>query len=148
MSLRQRGQEITVRISVDGQVQTGSFFKVKSFTITPRGEIIEEDYLGEDVSDLDNRHDGWDGAFEVDDQDSKTIRFLDTLVTREEQHRKQPDITITVLNRYREPGEQSVAEVLYDVVLRVNERGFPGRKEYVNTKFEFKAKKKVTITQP
>ena len=142
MSLRQRGIEITVRISVDGQVQTGSFFKVKSMTITPRGEITEEDYLGEDVSDLDQRHDGYDFAFEIDEQDSKSIRYVDTLVAREEAHTKQPDITITVLNRYREAGERSVAEVLYDV-----QRGFSGRKEYVGSKYEGKAKKKVTITQ-
>lgn len=147
MSLRQRGQEITVRVAVDGLVQSGSFFKVKEFTITPRGEIVEEDYLGEDVSDLDNRHDGYDFAFTVDDQDAKTIRFLDTLVAREEAHQNQPDITITVLNRYRERGERPVAEVLYDCKMRVSSRGFKGRKEYVSTEFEGKAKRKVTLTQ-
>ena len=147
MSLRQRGIEATVRISVDGETQVGSFIKVKNLTITPRSEIVEEEYLGEDVSDLDFRHDGWDFAFEVDDQDARCIRFLDSIVSREEQHTRHPEITVTVLNRYREPGERAVAEVLYDAKLRVGERGFGGRKEYVGTKFEGKAKKKLTITQ-
>lgn len=147
MSLRQRGLEITVRISVDGQVQSGSFFKVKSFNNTPRDEIVEEDFLGEDVTDLDYRHDGHDGDFELTDQDPRVLRFMDSIVTREQQHTKPPDITITVLNRYRESGERSVAEVYYDCIVRVSSRGFAGRKEYTASKFEFKAKKKKLITQ-
>ena len=53
MSLRTRGQEATLRVTVDGETQDGSWFKVKDFTATPREDIIEEDYLGELESDLD-----------------------------------------------------------------------------------------------
>lgn len=147
MSLRQRGQEVVVRIAVDGQVQPGSFFKVKSFTNTPRDELVEEDYLGEDVADLDYRHDGHDFGFELAELDDRVLRFMDTIITREATHTKHPDITVTVLNRYREAGQRAVAEVYYDVVMRVSERGFAGRKEYTAGKFEGKAKRKVLINQ-
>ena len=44
MSLRQRGQEITIRIAIDSTVQAGSFFKIQEWTTTPRTDLVEEEY--------------------------------------------------------------------------------------------------------
>ncbi len=56
MSLRQRGQEVTLRVAVDGQVLAGSMLKVEDFTATPRTDLNEDDFLGETESDLDIQH--------------------------------------------------------------------------------------------
>jgi hypothetical protein len=145
MSLPQRGQEVTLRISVDGLVQTGSFFKVKEFTGTPRQDIREEDFLGETESDLDFQHHGFDLAFSVRNQDEKTIEFLDDIIEREQNQEAPPNITITAIHAYRERGARNKVVVYHEVFLKVAEEGFPDRKESVMTRFEGKCKKRSTL---
>lgn len=142
MSLRQRGQEITVRIAVDGVVQPGSFFKVTEWTTTPRTDIVEEPFLGELEDDLDIQHHGFDFAFTVQVQDPTVLNFLSTIVDREQSAQQHPDISITVIHVYREPGAANQVEVFHDVFLKLNEMGFSGRKEYVTGSFEGKAKRR------
>lgn len=145
MTLRQRGQEITVRIAVEGVVQPGSFFKVTEFTTTPRTDINEEDFLGELESDLDIQHHGFDFAFSVQIQDQAVLNFLTNIVAREQAAQIHPDISITVIHVYRQPGAVNQVEVYHDVFLKVNENGFSGRKEYVTASFEGKAKRRSQI---
>lgn len=145
MSLRVRGQEAVISISIDNAPQEGNtFVKVRDFRSTPRSEIKEEDYLGETYTDLDFQHHGYDLAFSVDNQDSEAIAFLDTIVARERDHLAHPEISIKVTYAFRN-GSQNVQEVYQQVFLRVAEQGFGGRKEYIRTNFEGKAKTKATI---
>lgn len=141
MSLRIRGQEATVRVTVDGQVQDGSWFKVKNFTLTPRGDLTEEDYLGELESDLDHQHHGFDLSFEVDLQDRKVIDYMKTIIDREQNQAAHPNVTINVIFAFRGDNGQPMAISLYGVFLRPTEIGIGGRKEYVSAPFEGKAKK-------
>ncbi len=107
MSQRLRGQEATLRVTVDGVGQDGSWFKVKDFTITPRTDITETPYVGEQEDDLDIQHHGLDISFSVDMQDRKTLDFLSTIIAREQDQLVHPVITINVIYAFR--GQQRLA---------------------------------------
>lgn len=145
MSLRLRGQEATLRIAVDGVTQEGSMLKVTDFTTTPRQDIQEADYMGEDESDLDVQHHGFDFGFSVDMLDATTIDLLDDIADRNAAHAAPQDITITVIYTMREPGKSGRIVVYHKCVLKVDEEGAPGRKERIKTKFTCKAKKRITL---
>ena len=142
MSQRIRGQEITVRIAVNGIVQRGSFFKVTEFTATPRTDIIEEPFLGELEDDLDIQHHGFDLALTVQVEDETHLNYLTDIVAREQNAQAHPDITMTVIYAFRETGATNQVVVYHDVFLKLNEEGFGGRKEYVTVSMEGKAKRR------
>lgn len=141
-----RGQEVSILFAVGGVSQIGSMLKVKNFTVTERGELVESDYVGEPVSDLDYRHDGWDMSWEIDVRDSIAMDFLTNIVARDDVGIPQPDITITVIYKFREgAGVEPRMEVYYGTVMRPSETGFSGRKEYISTSWEAKAKRRRVI---
>lgn len=142
MSARIRGQETTVRVLVDGQEQAGSFFKIKDFTVTPRADLMENDYLGELESDLDFQHHGFDFSFSVDMQDASTIDFLSNIVSREQFAIAHPNITMSVIYAFRD-GTDPRIETYYGVFLKMNDTSFSGRKEYVSVSFEGKCKRRL-----
>lgn len=145
MSLRQRGQEATIRLSVDGEIQEGSFFNVTDLEITPRTDLNEEDYIGELESDIDIQHHGFDGSFSVHDEDESVLNFLSLIINREQTRGRHPDITLTVIWAYRESGAADQAEVYHDVFMKVASRSVASRKEYVTSSFELKCKKRSQI---
>ena len=146
MSLRIRGQEMTLRVAIDGVAQAGSFFKVTDFTVTPRTDLQEADYLGEAETDIDIQHHGFDGSFSIDVQDARAIELLDDLVERNASGARPQDVTITAIYTFREPGNPSKATVYHECFIKQDEEGFPGRKERVKVKYTFKAKKRETLT--
>jgi hypothetical protein len=143
MSQRIRGQEVTLRVAVDGQTQRGSFFKVTEFTITARTDLPEEDFIGELESDIDIQHHGFDMEFTVQHQDQAALDFLSTIVQREQLAQQHPNITITVTYTYRgELGAEDQVEVYHDVFLKPNDVTMSGRKEYVTSSFMAKCKRR------
>lgn len=145
MSQKMRGQEITMRIAVDGVVQGGSLIKLTDFTATPRTEIQEDDYLGEKETDLDIMHHGWDGGFSIDYEDAAGIELTEDILGREENNEQHPRITITVIYTFREPGKRGKVAVYRDVFMKQDEETAGGRKEKVKGKFSFKAKKRRVV---
>lgn len=146
MSLKMRGQEATIRIALDGVVQEGSMFKVTDFTATPRTDIQEDDYIGEQETDLDIQHHGWDLGFTVDILDETALLIVEEIIGREQDHDAHPNITITVLYEFREPTARPKIAVYYNVVLKQDEEGFGGRKEKVKGKFSGKCKKRRVLS--
>lgn len=145
MSLRIRGQEITVRIAIDGEVQGGTFIKMKSWSVKPRTELQEADYLGEAESDIDSMHHGYDVDCEVDVQDSKGIDFMDDLQARNESGARPADITCTVSYKFREPGTPGRIVAYHEGMMKLDEEGASGRKERVTNKFSMKFKTRQTL---
>lgn len=144
MPARIRGREATIRIAVADETgimvpQDGSFFKVKDFRSTPRIDQVEEDFIGEVASDLDQMFHGYDGSFSIHMQDRKALDFLSQIVEAEETQVEQPDIVVMVEYRFRD-GQLPVREVFSELVMKVSEHAIPGRKEYITTSFEFKSK--------
>ena len=146
MSLRIRGQEVTLRLAIDGSTQEGSMFKVTDFTTTPRTDLQEADYLGENETDIDVQHHGYDLSFSVDMQDATTIDLLEDIAARNEAKARPQDVTITVIYQYREPGAAGRIVVFHEAFLKVDEEGAPGRKERIKTKFTVKAKKREVLS--
>lgn len=145
MSAGIRGQEVTIRLTVDGQIQKGSFFKPMDFEVTTRGDLVERDFLGETASDLDTRYDGYDFRFSVEMQDQWTIDLLQSLNDREVDGLPPPDITVTVMYSFRESAAQPRTVVLRECVIMQKREGFEGRKEYLKSEWEGKAKKRSVI---
>jgi hypothetical protein len=147
MSQRIRGSEVTLRIAVDGVIQNGSLFKVKDFTVTPRQDIVETDYIGENETDLDFQHHGFDLSWSVDMLDAITINLLSTLIEREQRHLRHPIVTIAVIYAFREDAIAGGGRVVvyHDVVMKQGDEGFGGRKEYVSVKYEAKCKKREVL---
>jgi len=146
MAKRIRGQEVTIRIAVDGETLTGSFLKCTEFSSTVRSDIVETDFLGELETDLDFQHHGFDFSFSVQEEDSQALDYLNKIIELEQQARQHPDITVTVIHQYRDPSERTKVEVFHDCYLKVNESGFSGRKEFVTHSFEGKAKRRSLMT--
>lgn len=139
-STRIRGQEVLIQVSVNNEPQAGSFFKVRDFKISERGDIVEESYLGEVADDLDYQHHGFDGSFTIDNEDALALAFMASIVALEEASEAHPDIVITATYVYRDPSITGVVEIYSDCFMRLSEQNVGGRKEYVQSSFEFKAK--------
>jgi hypothetical protein len=140
MSLRIRGQEATIQVIVDGDLKTGSFGKVTNFTLTPRQDVMEQDYLGEQLTDLDFQHHGYDFEFEMHNQDGKAWDVLQTIVTREADRLPHPAVNVVVTLSYRESPMGTTVILLGQCFMKMDSFGFSGRKEYVSARWSGKCK--------
>ena len=146
MSLKLRGQEVTLRISVDGVTQQGAMFKATNWSAKPRMDLKEDDYLGEQETDLDIQHNGWDLEFSVDNIDTTALDIIDQIIENERLHVAHPDITIVAIYNFREPTARAKAYTYHGVFLKADEEGAGGRKEVHKTKFTGKAKERTPLT--
>lgn len=154
MSSRIRGQEATISITVGddfaeaygffGQL-TGSFFKVRDFTLTPRTDINEESFLGEKFDDLDIQHHGWDFSFTIDEVDASVTAFMDLIAYKERNSLPPPEVGVQVSYTYRDPNTLPTTDQLIGCYMKLAERTIGGRKEYIQNSFEGKAKDKETL---
>lgn len=142
MALKTRGEDVTMRIAVDGELLGGTGVKSTDFTATPRTELKEDDYLGEQETDLDIQHNGWDLGFSLDTVDAIAMLLTDEIIAREAAHTAHPDITITVIYTFREPGVRGKIAVFHGVFLKQDEEGFSGRKNNIKNKFTGKCKRR------
>lgn len=140
MSQRIRGQEATIQVIVDGDLQAGSFTKVVNFNLTPRTDLQDSAFLGETEDDIDINHHGFDFDFEIHHQDSKAFRLLQTIVGREQDHLAHPNVNVVVVIAYRSLTEPALSFVLEKAFLKMDTYQFGGRKEYVQSKFSGKCK--------
>lgn len=147
MSTRIRGAEVTLRLAVDGVVQNGSMVKVTEFTAAPRQDLEELDYLGEDESEIDFQHHGYDLSWSVDMKDEIPLQILQDLVARQTSRDKHPRIVMTVIYNFRSgSGGSNHTEVYHRLKLKISEQGFGGRKESVKVGFEAKGRKKSLVS--
>lgn len=147
MAIRIRGQEVTIRVAIDGALQAGTYTKAQSFEFTTRDEINEEDYIGEDQSDLDYRYDGYDYKFESHMLDALALQYVAEQESRQRNRQAPQNVTITVLFGFRDAETNATGLVLYQTLMRVPTIGVGGRKEYVANSFEGKGQRFKLITQ-
>jgi hypothetical protein len=145
MSARIRAQETSVRFSVDGKDQEGTtWLKVLKWTVTPKIENAETDFVGEDVPDGDTLLRGYNFSFETQEGDSKADDFVAALQANQDAFLPPPTIMMTVFKQYREPGAGSVTHVYSDVSMKVDSNDGEG-KAYVTNKFSGFAKRREMI---
>lgn len=139
MSQRIRGQEATVQIIVDGDVKSGTFSKVTDFSLDPRMDVNETDFLGEVETDLDVQHHGFDFQFTLQEQDDKTHDLLVLIVEREQARERHPSINIVVTFNYR-AGNGAQTIVLENCFMKLDSLSIGGRKDYITNRWSGKCK--------
>lgn len=144
MSLKARGQDLTLKITIDGQPKKGSWLKVKNFQSTSRTEIKTQGYLGETEDDLDIFHSGFDISFEIDNIDEQSLLYMRTLAQREKDGTAPQRVTILAINNYRE-NAKIVGENFIDVFLKVDDQNAGSRDANITTKFSGKCKTKALV---
>lgn len=146
MSTRIRGQEVTLRLTVDGKVLKGSMIKVTEFTANPRQDLEELPYMGEDEDEIDFQHHGYDLSWTVDVNDEIPLELLQTLIQRQVDRDSHPRISMAVIYNFRKgSGGKNKVEIYHKLKIKVSEQGFQGRKESVTVGFEAKGRKKSLV---
>lgn len=142
MSLRIRGQEITARFKVDDDQLDGSWFKLEQFSISPKQDIREDEFVGETETDTDFQHHGFGFSGTLQELDTQAQDLLQKIVDLDRAHLAHPEITMTIIRTYRQPGQKSLVSVYHDITIAFEEETIGNRKEYVKTKFKGHAKRK------
>ncbi|HSR79098.1 MAG TPA: hypothetical protein VLN57_21170 [Xanthobacteraceae bacterium] len=146
MSIRTRGQGANIRIARNGVVLGGTMIKVRDFTATQRATINEDDYLGEDFTDLDTQHHGWDLGFTVDTIDAAATDYTDAQINDFLAHARPADVTITVVLTFADPTVRGKAWAYHSAQLIQNDDGFGGRKEPIKGKFSGKCQRRTPVS--
>ena len=140
MSQRNRGSEATAQVIVDGDLKSGSWAKVTTWTITPRQEVSETGFQGELEDDLDFSHHGFDFDMEFQEIDGKLRDVLIDLVNREKARSRYPDIQIVLTIKHRAGQDASETLMLENVVLKFDSISSSSKKDFVSTKISGKFK--------
>lgn len=145
MADRIRGQETSLTFVVDGVQKDGSFSKVRNWKITPRAELTESDFVGEDESEIDFMHHGFDGSCDVDMLDDGVLSLYDLCVERQRAKLPQPQITVIALHKFRSVSMAPRTDVCVGVKLKLDGHEVGDRKSYVKDSISFKFKRKGAI---
>src|SRR5262252_2087769 len=142
MSLRQRGEEVSVRFLLNNAPMGGSWLKVQDFEVTPQEDLKESDFLGESETDYDRQHHGYSLTWTCHILDGALLDYLDQVAAAEAAHLAPEDLRVQVLYAFRDPTVKKRVVTYYRGVVKVASEGFRGRKEYVETKFEARYQKR------
>lgn len=132
-----RGSEITVRFSVNGEAQTGTFEQIEDFSVSPKEELQELDFLGRSTTEFDFQHGGYEFEFTAKVTDAAGLDFMKLLSDNDKSHLPYPSITMIVIHRFRDRGATPpVIHTYKNVVMHSDSMSFGGRKEYATMKFK------------
>lgn len=145
MSLRQRGEEISVRFILEGAPMPGSWQKVSDLEVTPQQDLKESDFLGESTTDYDRQHHGFGLTWTFHNLDRLLVEYLDSVVDTEAQHQAPEDLRVQVLYSYRDPDQRPLVVTYFNGVTKIASESFGGRKEYVTTKCEARYRQRKTV---
>ena len=136
-----RGQEVSVQVVVNGVIKGGSFARMESFSATPRTDLKDNDYLGEELSVPDLQHSGWDFTMEIREVKRDVFDLLNQILSAEKASQAHPNVNIVVTTIYRGVGDTSVSYTLEAAVIKCD--SFPnvsGRTEYVKSTWSGKCR--------
>lgn len=131
-----RGQEAKLTLTIEG---IEFKMQVNSFTLKPREELVEQDFIGEANSKIDALHSGYDFSWEAPVADAAVVRYMKLRQDRNLQGLPPPKGTIAVELVFRERGQRPTSFVLIDAQTMVSELSAGGRKDYAKQSFEGKA---------
>lgn len=142
MSDRSRGQETTLNVIVDGQLQAGSFAKVENFKWNPRQDLTDSDFIGETESEPDIMHHGYDMSFMIHEKDNSAVEnVLMAVVAALTSGGTLPKINLVFIKKYRDPSIHPKTLVFQNVRLKFDSQEAGGRKDYIKTSFSAKCRK-------
>lgn len=147
-----RGQEATIRVSCQdefaslfGLIGLLPLVNVNDWTLTPRTDLVEKDYLGEQTTSLDEQHHGYDFAFSVDEANPTVIAMQDLIQYKHELGLEPPVWAVSATVKYRDGITLPRTEQLTGCRIKIASRGFGGRTEYIQSSVEGKARGKKTF---
>lgn len=141
MSNRIRGQETTLQVVVDGQIQAKSFAKVENFKWNPRQDLSDTDFLGETEAEPDIMHHGYDFSFSIHEEDNSAVeQILNKVVATLTAGVQQPNVTLTFIKRYRDPSLTQKTLVFQKAVLKLDSQESGSRKDYLKSSFSGKCR--------
>lgn len=131
-----RGSEVTVRFSIEGQPQGGTFERIEDFTVSEKSDITELDFMGKARTEFDYQLHGYEFSFTGHMTDATGLNFMELLSEREKARQAYPSVTMIVIHTFREPGLQPVIHTYKGVVMQTESVEFGSRKDYVKQKFK------------
>lgn len=127
MGQRIKGQEVEILVVTNG-VPQASLSDIRNFTVTPRMELLEEQYLGETSMRFDEIFNGVAFDMELNFSDTGVLDFMQTVKDRAE--RRTPGTVINVKVTLNFPGGERPRIILKDCFFGEMPIGFGGRSEY------------------
>lgn len=93
MGQRVKGQEVEVRIAVDG-VDQATLTDIRNFEVTPKFEKLEEQYLGNQTKRYDEIFHGVDFKMDMHFSSAKMFEFIKSVIDRAQ--RRTPGTTVNI----------------------------------------------------
>lgn len=139
MAVGIKGSDATVQWVINGDLKGGSFSRITNLDITPRTDIMESDFLGEALTDLDYQHHGYDFSFEMQTVDRELWDMLFLSTSNDADRVAHPAVNMIVTLTFPD-GEAPLQLLLASCFVKVDSLGFGGRKERVLGKVSGKCK--------
>ena len=133
-SLRARGQEVQLRVTLNGQIQS-TFVAIENLTITPQIEKLQKGYLGNSSDSLDEIFKGCAFDFSMDPIGCEMFKLIDTIIDRAARRTAQSASHINIIATFNFPNGQRIRWTLPDVKFENIPVSVGGRDQYVNGKF-------------
>lgn len=129
MAIAQRikGQEVHIEILVDG-VPQATFSDIRNFTVTPKLDKKEEEYLGETSKRYDEIFNGVDFDLEVNFHDRGVLDFVNTIYDRA--IRRVPGTVVNIKATLQFPNGESPRVVMTNCFFSDMPVGFGSRSDY------------------
>lgn len=133
MSQRLKGQEVTVIITRDGNLES-ELTDILSFNITLKSEVLSQGFLGEKFDRYDDIYKGCDFDLEMHTHSQDWIPFCKALLDR--QQRKVPNLVFNIVATLNYPSGETPTVTLPDVKFGPVPINIGGRADYAKHKFE------------
>ncbi len=124
---RIKGQEVEVNLLVDGVPQE-SMNAVRDFTVTPRFELKEEQYLGETSMRFDELFNGVSFNMSLNFADDGVLNFMTAIKDRAQ--RRTPGVVVNMKATLNFPGGTRKRVVLRDCFFGDMPIAFGSRSDY------------------
>jgi hypothetical protein len=131
---RIKGQEVSILITVDGEVQS-EITDLQNFGITPQTELIQQGYLGETTDRYDEIFKGAKGDFEMHTHSQDFVTLEKAIIDRA--RRKTPDVVFNIVATLAFPNGDTPTITLPDVKWGPMANTVPNRADYLKIKMEF-----------
>ena len=127
MAQRIKGQEVEIRIVVDGVMET-TLSDIRSFEVTPKFEKLEEQYLGETTMRYDEIFNGVDFSMDLHIESASAFAFMKKIMERA--MRRVPGTKINIKAKLNFANGQTPIVMLNDCFFEDVPLNFGGRSDY------------------
>lgn len=93
MAQRIKGQEVQISVIVNNVIQA-SITDIKNFEVTPKLEMLEEQYLGQTTDQYDEIYKGVKGSMEINFDSQDVFKLIQSVIDRAQ--RRTPGTVINI----------------------------------------------------